>query len=295
MYAIPLWLAAMGELVQQRSGTWGLGIEGSMLIGAFASYFITIKTELRVVGLSSGLLVGIIAGLITAYFVVFLGQSQVLVGIGLNTVMAGLTSFLFVEQITNVYNKVPYIKVLPIVKIPLLSRIPVLGPAFFERSVVSYGVYLLFPILAIVLHKTSIGLKNRAVGESAEKCNALGINVFKTRTLSTLFAHTLAGLSGAILVLESTAAFTHGMTVGRGFLAVAIVIVSNWSLLGVAIIGFLFGVTQSGQQILQILTPQIPWQLLLALPYIFGIVALIIGALKARQPTELGIPFLRQR
>jgi ABC-type uncharacterized transport system permease subunit len=295
VYAIPLWLSAMGELVQQRAGIWGLGIEGVMLLGAFVAYFVTLKTEAILLGILCGPLVGIISGLFIALFIVILGRSQVLTGIGINILAAGLTSFLFVELVTKVYDRVPYVELMHVVNIPLLSRVPVLGPVFFESSAVTYGVFLLFPVLAIVLYKTSIGLKNRAVGESAEKCNALGINVVKTRTLSVLFAYTLAGLSGATLVLGSTGSFTHGMTAGRGFLAIAIVIVSNWTLLGVAIIGFLFGVTQSGQQILQIFTPQIPWQLLLAIPYIFGIVALMVGALRARQPSELGIPFLRQR
>ena len=295
IYTIPLWLAAMGELVQQRAGTLGLGMEGTMLMGAFVSYFITLKTEAILLGILSGLLVGIITGLFMALFIVILGRSQIVTGIGFNILAAGLTSFLFVELITKVYNRVPYVELMHVVKVPLLSRVPVLGPVFFESCSVTYGVFLLFPVLGIILYKTSFGLKNRAVGESAEKCNALGINVIKTRTLSVLFAYALAGLSGATLVLGSTGSFTHGMTAGRGFLAIAIVIVSNWALLGVAIIGFLFGITQSGQQILQIFTPQIPWQLLLAVPYILGISALIVGALRARQPSELGIPFLRQR
>ncbi len=295
IYAIPLWLAGMGELVEQNSGCIGLGIEGGMLLGAFVSYLITLKTGLLWLGLFSGLLTGIIVGLLTSISIVSLGRSQILTGISLNIFAAGLTSFLFVEMVTKTYDHVPFIDLMRTVKIPILNRIPVIGPVFFNCHLIAYGAYLLFPLLGIILYKTTIGLKNRAVGESAEKCNALGINVQATRTFSILFAYALAGLSGATLVLGTTGSFTHGMTAGRGFLAIAIVIVSNWTLLGVLIIGFLFGITQSGQQTLQIFLPQIPWQLLLTVPYIFGIAALVIGALKSRQPNDLSIPFLKQK
>lgn len=295
IYSMPLWILSMGELVEQRSGILGLGIEGTMLMGAFAGYFVALKTQMIWLGMISGLFIGVLAGVFVALFVVFLGRSQIVTGIGLNILMGGLTSYLFVELITNPYGLVPYVDLMKIVPIPYLKQIPIIGPVLFENSILTYGVFLLFPLLGVLLYKTSIGLKTRAVGESAEKCNALGINVRATRTFSVLFAYALAGFGGAALVLGATGSFTHGMTVGRGFLAISIVIVANWSLLGVAFIGFLFGVIQSGQQMLQIYFPQLPWQLLLAAPYLFGIVALVLGALRARQPSELGIPFLRQR
>lgn len=279
--ATPILLAAMGELVGQRSGVLNLGIEGIMLMGAFTSYLAVIRLGNLWLGIPFGILTGILMGLFIALFTVRLGYSQIVTGIGINILGIGLSSFLFVKLVTDVYGKVPLVGTIP--------------PILFSQSPLTYLAIILVPLIWVLLFKTSFGLKIRAVGENPEAADASGINVYKIRFLCVLLAAALAGLAGGTLSIGTTGSFTHGMTAARGFVAISVVILSNWSPIKVLFGALLFGIVYSLQSLFQALGVPIPWQLMLTLPYITCIIALVVASRRAKAPSALLIPFIKKR
>lgn len=280
-YSTPILIAAMGELIGQRSGVLNLGIEGTMLMGAFMSYLVSIYLGNLYFGALVGILTGIGLGLIIGISNILLGRSQIVTGIGMNMMGIGLSSFLFVKMITDVFGKVPLAGAITSV--------------IFGISPFTFLAVALVPTIWLFLYKTTAGLKVRAVGENPAAADVAGISVLKTRFSCLLFATALAGLAGSSLAIGTTGLFTHNMTAARGFIAISVVILSNWSPQKCLFGALLFGLVYSIQAVFQAYGVPVPWQVTLTFPYVVAIIALLVASRRAQAPAALMIPFLRKR
>ena len=284
----PLALAAIGEVVTEKSGVINLGIEGAMLAGAFGAAAGAFHG-----GLAVGVVAGAAAGLIVAalFAAVAIGAraDQVISGTAVTLGVTGLTGLL-AQQVWGSAGaglSLPTFSALPV---PLLQAVPFIGPAFFRQSPLTYACYIVIPATAWLLFRTRLGLEIRASGESPTAASAAGVAVAWTRTLATLFGGACAGLAGASLVLAQVGTFTERMTGGRGFIAIVIVALGRWHPWGVAIGSLVFGGATALQYIFQASGTAIPYQFFIALPYLLALAALAIAVGRHRGPAALGRP-----
>ena len=270
-----------------------LGIEGIMLMGAFTGFAVAYFTGNIWLGVLAVLLVCALLGLLMSFMSVTLGADQVISGLAITLLGTGLGFFLF-RMLFGVRTTLPYIEGFRTVSIPILSEIPILGPALFQQYALVYIVLLIVPISAIVLFRTTLGLKITAVGENPRAADTAGINVYRIRYLCVIIGAILAGLGGAFLSLVQFHTFLSGMTAGRGFIAIALVIFSRWNpylALGGAL---LFGGVDALQMRLQAsgLFP-LPSQFALMFPYLLTLIILIVVGRKVKGPASLCTPYKR--
>ena len=289
--AIPILLATLGEIFSQRSGVLNLGIEGMMLMGALGGFIGAHFTGSLWFGVLSGIIIGGLFGLIHAVFSVTLGANQMLSGIGLYMLGWGLSSFLF-RAIFGL-SPVARLEGFSPIHIPILSQIPILGPILFQQNILVYLTFLLVPLFTIILFRTTIGLKIRAVGHNPMAADTLGISVFRIRYLCVILGGMLAGVGGAYLVLAEIGVFTNQMTASRGWIAVALVVFSKWLPSWAMAGALLFGLANAMQLRFQALGVAFPYQFLLMLPYILTIIALIMSYRRAERPAALTRPYKR--
>lgn len=289
--AIPILLATLGEIFSQRSGVLNLGIEGMMLIGALGGFIGAHFTGSLWFGVLFGIIIGGLFGLIHAFFSVTLSVNQMLSGIGLYMLGWGLSSFLF-RAIFGL-SPVARLEGFSAIHIPILSQIPILGPILFQQNILVYLTFLLVPLFTIILFRTTIGLKIRAVGHNPMAADTLGISVFRIRYLCVILGGMLAGVGGAYLVLAEIGVFTNQMTAARGWIAVALVIFSKWLPSWAMAGALLFGLANAMQLRFQALGVAFPYQFLLMLPYILTIIALIMSYRRAERPAALTRPYKR--
>lgn len=284
--ATPLALAAIGETITERSGVLNLGIEGAMLAGALGA-----AVGAASFGVAGGVAAGILAGMATSAIVaaVAIGAraDQIITGTAVTLGMIGLTGLLARVAFGNAGAGLS-LPTLPVVPIPGLAAIPVLGPAFFAQSVMSYAAYLAVPLAAWLLFRTRFGLELRAAGESPSAAEAMGVQVPRVRTIATLIGGAFAGLAGATLVLAQVGTFTEKMTAGRGFIAIAIVVLGRWHPLGAALAALLFGAATALQFTFQASGSAVPYQLFLALPYLLALAVLAVAVGRRKGPAALG-------
>ena len=284
--ATPLLLAALGETVAERGGIINLGIEGAMLAGALGA-----ALGATAGGPWAGVLAAIAAGLLVsaafAAIAVGAGADQIITGTAITLASVGLTGAIYRAAYgpAGVGLSLP---TLPVVSVPGLAAIPLVGPAFFEQSVLTYAGFFLVPLLWWMLFRTPFGLALRASGESAEHARAAGVRVTRVRVIGVLIGGALAGLAGASLVLAQVGTFAEKMTAGRGFIAIAIVVLGAWRpgrVLGAALF---FGCAMALQFLLQSFLLDVPYQLFLVLPYLLTLLVLagVVGTVKA--PADLG-------
>ncbi len=294
-FATPYLYAAIGEMFSQRSGVVNLGVDGIMLVGAYAGFFVALNTtaSLGTAGLWLGLVIAAVAGLLMGLFMsvisVTLKAEQGISGIGLYIFGLGLSSLLFRVTIGTV-KTVDGFKPVPI---PVLSGIPIIGPALFNQSVVVYGAFLLVPLAWFVLERTTWGLKIKAVGQSPAAADSLGVSVNRVRYVCVCLGGMLAGIAGASMALATVKLFQDNLTAGLGFIAVALVYFGGWRPLGILIGALLFSTITSLQNFMQVLNVGISPDLAVMLPYIVTIVALMFPINRARQPAALNKPFER--
>ncbi len=281
----PIVLAAYGELLSERSGVLNLGTEGGMIMGAFTSFYVYLITD----NFLLSLLVAMIAGAVMSSFLVvtsvWLRANQIVAGIGIWLLGFGMSGFLMRAL------EVPHvnIKLLESIKIPLLSEIPILGPAFFDQNVLVYTAFLLAPAIWLFLFKTSAGLRIRSVGENPKAATTVGVRVNLVRAVSVIGGGALVGLGGAALAHSSLATFIEGATAFRGFIAIAVVIFSGWNPFWVLGGGLLIGGVESIQMRIQLLGTPIPYRFLTMLPYIVPLVILLIMARRRRHQAPLAL------
>ena len=270
--AVPLALAALGETVSERAGVINIGLEGSVIWGALGGALGSLAAG-PWAGLLAGALAGGTAALVFGLFSVRLGTDQIITGTAVTLGSLGFTGAVFQSRfgVTGVALNLPTV---PAWELPLLSRIPVVGPAFFDQALTAYLVYLLVPLLAWFLFRTRRGLALRAVGESPEAAHAAGVSVVRTRLLAVAFGGVMAGLAGAHLSLVHTGTFAEGMSAGKGFIAIAVVVLGRWNPWGVVAAALFFGGAEALQFALQAVDADLPYPLFLALPYVLSLAAL---------------------
>ncbi len=288
--AAPFLLAALGETMGQRSGVINLGVDGIMLLGAFGGYYAALRTGSLVLAVVVGMGVGAVLGLVTAVLSVTLKAQQGISGIGVYLFALGFSDLLFLKLVGT---PVP-ITQLPVVKIPLLDRIPTVGGMFFEQNVLVYIAFLLVPVVAFVLSRTTFGLNIRAAGENPAALDSVGVSVARIRYSTVILGSTLAGFAGATLMIE-TGIFQENLTQSAGFIAVALVYFGAWRPSGVMAGALLYGLTESvilswkGLGII----PLSVSDLAATAPAVLTVLALLTMARRFRQPAALGRPYER--
>jgi simple sugar transport system permease protein len=287
--ATPYLYAAIGETFGQRSGVLNLGVEGQMLLGAFASFYIVFSTGNLWLGILAAMLVGGLMGLAMAFVTVNLRAEQGISGIGFYLFGLGLSDLLFQRMLGTVETVSGFTKIY----IPILSDIPILGVIFFQQNLLVYGAFALVPIAWFVLNKTSLGLKIRAVGEHPEAADSVGVSVSRVRYFTIIMGGTLSGVAGASLSIALLNVFQQNMTSGLGFIAVALVYFGGWRPWGVLGGALLFSMVNSLQLWVQVLGIPIPSDIAVMMPYILTIVALILAVSRVRAPSALTKPFGR--
>jgi ABC-type uncharacterized transport system permease subunit len=291
--AAPLVMAALGEAVGEKSGLLNLGIEGMMLCGAFFGFYAAYLTGSAVWGVLAGIGAGFALGLLFAFLTVSLRVDQVLVGLAITIFGGGLTAFLY-RDIFGGQN--PSLSIdTPRLAIPLLSRIPILGDAVFNQRALFYLAFVLVPVFALLLTRTRFGLQLRAVGEHPFAADASGVDVARTRYIAALIASAMAGLAGAFLSVADLKIFQVGMTVGTGFIALALTMVGGWNPYRILLASVLFGLLRSLGNGLQILGINVRTEFITMLPYIGIMVALALLAGRTSLPAALGVPYTRGR
>ena len=287
--ATPFLYAALGETFTQTSGVVNLGVDGIMLLSAFAAFFVSLSTGSLWLGLLAAVLVGLAMGFLMSIVSVTLKAEQGVSGIGLYMFGLGLSSLLFKVLIGTVKT----VEGFKPIAIPLLSDIPFIGPILFRNDILTYGAFLLVPASWWVLEKTNLGLKIKAVGQNPAAADSVGISVSKVRYLSVCVGAVLAGMAGASLSIAQLNLFQDNLTAGQGFIAVALVYFGGWRPVGVLAGALLFSVANSFQLWVQVLGVKVPSSLAVMLPYILTILALTVTANRARQPAALNKPFER--
>ncbi|MCL4303012.1 MAG: ABC transporter permease [Anaerolineae bacterium] len=289
--AVPLLLAALGETFAERAGLLNLGLEGMMLLGAFGGFFVALNSGSTWAGLAAGLGIGLMVGLLFGWLTITLQVDQVIVGLGLTIFGGGLTGFLFRDLYGQQFPTLAASA--QKISVPFLSSIPILGPALFQQQLVVYLAWGLVAVFAFILTRTRFGLEIRAVGESPLAADAAGVNVARTRYLAILIGGMMAGLGGAFLSVGDLNFFVPGMTVGQGFIAIAIAMLGKWRPYRVFIGAVLFGLLRSLANGLQIIGVNIQPEFILMLPYLGIIVALVLLAGRTSLPAALGVPYRR--
>jgi simple sugar transport system permease protein len=270
--AAPLLLAALGELVVERAGVVNIGIEGMMLAGAFTGFAVGLASGSPAAGAAAAVGIGALAGLLFAAFAMARKADQIVVGMALSLLALGATGLV---------SRALYAGAVPT------------GPSAGDWAFVGAAA-LAVPLVAVALARTRWGLRLRAVGESARAADAEGVPVDLVRTLALLVGGAFAGLAGASLSLSQSNTFSEGMTAGRGFIALAIVIFGRWRPAGVLAAALFFGAATALQFRLQARGLDVPYPAFLMLPYAVTLLALAIGTGGARAPADLGRPWQRE-
>jgi simple sugar transport system permease protein len=289
--AVPLVLAGLGEAVAERAGLLNLGIEGMMLSGCFFGFWAAYHTESLAVGMAAAVLAGLVLALVFGVLTISMGVDQVLVGLAITIFSAGLTGFLFRDLFggQNVAAEVDPIQV----SIPLLRDIPIIGEPLFDRQLIFYVCWALAPVFAWLLLRTRFGLNVRAVGENPFAADAAGVNVNRTRYLAIGLGGVMAGFAGGYLCVADLKIFTIGMTVGQGFIALAITMLGRWNPYRIVAGAILFGMLRSLGDGLQILGVDVKPEFINMLPYLGIMIGLVFLAGRTALPAALGVPYAR--
>lgn len=287
--AVPILLVALGGMFCERSGVLNIGLEGMMLIGCFSGFIAVFWTGSLAFGMLTASLTGAGLGLLLAWFAVSLRANQVVVGIALNIAMLGITSFLF-RLAFGVQSAAPRITTFQSWDFGFLSDIPVLGPLIFSHDAMTYGAFVLVALSLIIFRHSGYGRIIDAVGEHPEAAQTLGLNVVVIRYVALAIGGALAGIGGAFLSLSATGLFLDNMTAGRGYIALAILIVGRRHPVGIVFAALLFGAAEAIQLRAQLLPIGVPVQFLIMLPYVLTVVVLAFFAGRTGAPAALGKP-----
>ncbi|MBF4573042.1 ABC transporter permease [Herbiconiux sp. VKM Ac-1786] len=290
--SVPLIFGALGGVISERVGVVNVAIEGQLLAGAFVSAVVASVTGNPFIGLIGAVIAGTLVSFVLAAFSIKYLVDQVIVGVVLNVLVTGLTSFLYSQVLTadpDLLNSPPRFDRLPI---PLLSEIPVLGPTLFRQTIVVYLMYIAVALVFYSLFKTKWGLRVRAVGEHPQAADTVGIKVNRTRFWNVSLAGAIAGLGGAYFTLGSVGAFNKEMTAGAGFIALAAVIFGRWDPIRATLAALLFGFASNLQNVLGIIGSPVPSEFMLMLPYVVTIFAVAGLVGRVRGPAASGKPYV---
>lgn len=290
--AAPLMFAALGGLLSERAGTFAVGIEGMMLAGAFGGALAMLATGSPAAGLVASLMAGMALALVVALATTGFRADQMVTGLAVNILSLGLTSFLL-RGLFGGRTPVIRLPTLPAWPVPLLGDIPLLGPVLFRQPLLVYAAFLLTIPVALFLAKTRTGLMLRAVGENPEAAFAVGTNPQRVRIAAILVGGAFAGLGGAVLSLQEVGTFTDGMTNGRGFIALAAIIVGRWNPFGAMAGCLLFGAVAALESRIQGWGLPVSSYVVQMVPYLVALALLAGIGRSARMPGAIGVPFVR--
>lgn len=291
--SVPLVFGALGGVISERVGVVNIAIEGQFLAGAFTSALIASLTGSPWVGLVGALVAGVLVSFVLAAFSIKYLVDQVIVGVVINAFISGLTGFLY-SQVLSPNEETLNVGVrFPKVEIPVLHQIPVIGPIFFEQTVVVYLAYIAVAVVTFALFKTRWGLRLRAVGEHPQAADTVGINVTSTRFWNVSLAGAIAGLGGAYFTLDAVGPFTKDMTAGAGYIALAAVIFGRWDPIRATLAALLFGFASNLQNTLGAINSPVPSEFLLMLPYVVTIFAVAGLVGQSRGPAASGKPYIK--
>ncbi len=291
--AVPILLPAVGEVVAERSGVMNIGLEGQMLIGAFATLTVTNATGSIFLGVLAGGIFGALSSTIIAFIGVSRNQPQAVVGFMFNLFAAGLTSYMY--RVFFGANAVPpTTHMIDAIHIPGLSEIPVIGPVLFSQDPLTYLSFVFALAVGYLMYRTKFGLQLRSLGENPRAAQSCGINVVRVRWGTILFSGFMAGLGGAFLTVGIVGRFMENISAGRGFLALAVAIMCHWNPV-YSIFGALgFGFVDALQLRLQALGAPVPYQLLLMLPYLAALISLALLGRNMKGPKTVGAIYERE-
>jgi len=291
--AIPVLLAGVGEAVSERAGGLNIGLEGMMLAGAFGAVVGADVSGSPWIGLLVGALAAMLMALPHGLVAINLGADQIVSGVALNLGALGLTTYLS-RQIWGVAETRPTVPHFTPIHVPGLSDLPAVGKALFGQSPLAYLAVALAAVFAFLLWRTRWGLRWRAAGQDPEALDSIGVSVNRVRWGALMVAGGLAGLAGSVISLGQLFTFVENMTGGRGFIALALVIVARWSPLWAVAAALLFGAADAIALRVQALgITVIPYQLSLMLPYVLTLVVYALAAGSGRAPRALGRPFVK--
>ncbi len=288
----PIALGALSGILCERSGVVNIGIEGMLLGGAFTG--VVMGSLLGGwVGLIAATLTGGVLALLLAFLSISYRVDQIIIGVVINILVLGLTSFLTAQVLVKrpEWNDAP---IFPAIKIPILGDIPILGPMFFDQTVIVYAMFGLVALTTFMLFRSRWGLRTRSVGENPKAADSLGISVAKTRYLAVIYGGMVGGFAGAWFTLGTVGRFDEGMTGGRGFIGLAAMIFGAWNPVGAFGAALIFGFSDSLQQKLALISTPIPTEFLSMTPYLVTIVVVAGLVGRARPPAADGKPFEKQ-
>jgi len=295
---MPILFASVGEVFAERSGVLNMGIEGVMSLSAFFSLWVTFSTGSYVLGLLAGIAAGLAMGVLHSFITVRIGVNQLIAGLMIYFLALSMGDFGYI-----IVTKTSYLHISPIssVHIPILSSLPAVGPILFSQNILVYASFAVAIVAGFVLYRTTWGLKIRAVGENPEASDSAGINVNLVRHLCVIIGSALAGVGGASLVLGYLGLYSTGDTLlaGRGWIAIVVVIFARWSPNKAIAGAWLFGLGYSiaaifiGSGIFSSLGTASGY-FLLAIPYIFAIIFILVFHRGIKSPSSLTVPYKRK-
>lgn len=291
--ATPILIVALAELYSERAGQVNIGLDGIMAFGALAGFMVCYTTGNPYLGILAGALGGILINMVYAFCTITLGAEQIVYGMAINIFAPAIASFLYKVHF-GISSTLVQATLMTPVSIPLLSKLPVLGPVLFKHTPIVYFVYLLVPLSFLFFQKTKAGLNFRAVGEYPKAAESLGINVVRQKYLACILCGALAGIGGAYLTTCYISTYTDGVVSGRGFIALSAVIFGRWMPGGVLLAALLFGFTDALQLRLQVLSSHTPYQLLAMIPYLCTLFVLAFFGIKKAGPKANGKPYFRE-
>ncbi|WP_082590100.1 ABC transporter permease [Agromyces sp. Soil535] len=291
--AVPLIYGSLAGVIGERAGVVNIAIEGQLLAGAFTAAVVASVTGQPLLGLVAAMVAGMLVGMVLAAFSIKYFADQVIVGVVLNVLVIGLTSFFFSQVLAPnaaTLNTPPRFDRLPI---PVLSEIPIIGPVLFRQTLVVYLMYIAVALVYFGLFHTRWGLRVRAVGEHPQAADTVGIKVNRTRFWNVALAGSIAGLGGTFFTIGSGIAFNQEMTAGAGFIALAAVIFGQWDPIKATLAALLFGFASNLQNTLAVIGSPVPSEFMLMLPYVVTIFAVAGFVGRSRPPAASGKPYIK--
>ncbi|MDQ0574651.1 ABC transporter permease [Agromyces albus] len=292
--AVPLIFGSLSGVIGERVGVINIAIEGQLLAGAFTAAVVASLTGQVLLGLVAAMIAGMLVGMVLAVFAIKYFVDQVIVGVVLNVLIIGLTSFFYSQVLTpnaavlnstaQRFDRLP---------IPVLSEIPIIGPVLFRQTLVVYLMYIAVALVFFGLFYTRWGLRLRAVGEHPQAADTVGIKVNRTRFWNVALAGSIAGLGGTFFTIGSGIAFNKEMTAGAGFIALAAVIFGQWDPIKATLAALLFGFASNLQNTLSVIGSPVPSEFMLMLPYVVTIFAVAGLVGKVRGPAAAGKPYIK--
>ncbi|GEA83378.1 MULTISPECIES: ABC transporter permease [Cellulomonas] len=294
LLSVPIVFGALGGVIGERAGVVNIAIEGQLLAGAFTGAFVGSVTGSPWAGLVAAIVSGVLVALVLGVFAITYKVNQVIVGVVLNVLVIGMTSFLYSQVLVPNAERFNDTERFSRIAIPLLSKIPVIGPALFNQTIVVYVMYLTVPAVWFALMRTRWGLRVRAVGEHPSAADTVGIKVERTRYRALVIAGAIAGVGGAFYTVVSVSSFGKEMTAGAGFIALAAVIFGKWDPIRAALAALLFGFASNLEGALSIVGAPVPSQFMLMLPYVVTILAVAGLVGRSRAPAADGVPYIKE-